>query len=852
VLTLEPDRYSPQTPGTSINWTAIAGGGVPPYQFQWLLNSGGADTVLQDWSTGNTFAWMPTTANGAYQFKVRVRSTNNPSTTGERVFFYSYPVLSLWVVSVGLTVDKLSPQAPGTTINFTATPGGGTAPYSYQWWLYNGTTSTLLVDWNASNTLAWTPTVANANYSISVNARSAGNTATFGERGNGRSFAILNAWATGLLLVPDRPYPQTPGTTINFTATPAGGAAPYQYQWWSWDGIESTLLSDWSTSNTLAWTPATRPIAESANYSVSVYVRSAGNPGSPGSTLGYEKASGSFFPIVSSWVSTVTLSPDRSAPQASGTTITWTATPTGGTAPYQYKWWIWDGSSWSVGQDWNTSNTFAWTPTTANATYYWIEADIRSAGNTIFTEAWRQMQFPVVANLVSNTRFFLWADKPSLQTPGTTVNFVATHGFAGFTGEYQWWLWDGTTTTLLRDWGASNTFAWTPTTSNGAYSISVDFRQTGMTSVSATRSVWMPILPTWVNWVSVFTDKPSSLQAPGTPITLTALPSGGSAPYQYQWWLCPSGASCVLLRDWGSSNTFTWIPSSTGSYSVSVNVKSSTNTSNNSESRSGWYFTILNSWVTSASLTADKAYPQAPGTTINFTAFASGGMAPYQYQWWLYPGSGPSTLLQDWGASSTFAWTPTVANGNYDIVVNVRSAGDTSSSEAGSGYFFPILGGGGITTLILTPDKTAVQMPNTTVNWTATATGGTTPYQFKWWQCTSSGPCTVLRDWATSNTLAWTPTATGNYTIYAFARSADNNGFYQEQYRYVQFSITATGTLPILTDAVALPPGMVAQSGFEGPPTGAPAPDSSGPPQLPMLPPAGPPPAPRQSGDDRR
>jgi len=65
----------------------------------------------------------------------------------------------------------------------------------------------------------------------------------------------------------------------------------------------------------------------------------------------------------------------------SGPTVTFTATATGGTAPYQFKWWLWDGATWTVLEDWSTANTFAWTPSTPNpnsAVGVWV----RSAGNT--------------------------------------------------------------------------------------------------------------------------------------------------------------------------------------------------------------------------------------------------------------------------------------------------------------------------------------------------------------------------------------------------------------------------------------------------------------------------------------
>ena len=65
--------------------------------------------------------------------------------------------------------------------------------------------------------------------------------------------------------------PQLPGTTVTFTAIAAEGTAPYQFKWWLWDGATWTVLGDWSTGDTLTWTPST----PSPNYTVGVRVRSA-------------------------------------------------------------------------------------------------------------------------------------------------------------------------------------------------------------------------------------------------------------------------------------------------------------------------------------------------------------------------------------------------------------------------------------------------------------------------------------------------------------------------------------------------------------------------------------------------
>jgi hypothetical protein len=76
----------------------------------------------------------------------------------------------------GLTAD-LWPQLPGATVTFTAMAAGGTAPYQFKWWLWDGATWTLLEDWSIGNTFAWTPSTPNPNFVVGVWVRSAGNTA---------------------------------------------------------------------------------------------------------------------------------------------------------------------------------------------------------------------------------------------------------------------------------------------------------------------------------------------------------------------------------------------------------------------------------------------------------------------------------------------------------------------------------------------------------------------------------------------------------------------------------------------------------------------------------------------------
>ena len=89
------------------------------------------------------------------------------------------------------------------------------------------------------------------------------------------------------------------------------------------------------------------------------------------------------------------LTANKAAPQVVNTPITFTATFTGGVAPYQTKWWLLVGTTATLLQDWTTGTSFTWTPTTPNAAYR-ISVWGRSAGSTVNNGAvGRVLAFPI-------------------------------------------------------------------------------------------------------------------------------------------------------------------------------------------------------------------------------------------------------------------------------------------------------------------------------------------------------------------------------------------------------------------------------------------------------------------------
>jgi hypothetical protein len=93
----------------------------------------------------------------------------------------------------------------------------------------------------------------------------------------------------------------------------------------------------------------------------------------------------------------------------------------------------------------------------------------------------------------------------------------------------------------------------------------------------------------------------------------------------------------------------------------------------------------------------------------------------------------------------------------------------------------------------LIADKVGAQPSKTTINFTATASGGLTPLQYKWFVAPDTkGTWKVFRDWSTNNSFSWTPTDKGTYMIGVWARSADNTADASENgaLKIVNFTIT--------------------------------------------------------------
>jgi len=496
---------SPQTTGTPITFTAAAAGGTAPYQYKfWLTVDGVNWTIVQNWSNAATYTLTPNVAGSNYRIGVWVRDATTTADTSSVAVNIPYVITAgapaptpLSIVT--FTSNVASPQAPGTSITFSTTATGGTAPYSTKWLVFDGVSWTTARNWAVNSSFTWTPSSANDNYRVMVWVRDATTTA---DTSAVQAQVVYPIQASAPAPVPpstppsvtglssNLASPQAPGTSIAFSASVTGGAAPYSTKWWVFNGTSWTMVRDWAVGTSYTWTPT----VASANYQVGVWVRDATMTSDVNSytrSMAFVISGGSSTPpppppppTVTTPVTLQGLTTNLPSPQAPGTAVTFSASVTGGTTPYSTKWWVFNGVSWTLARDWANGTSYTWTPTVANSNYavgVWVRdatttADVSSNATWIpFVIAGAATPPPPPPPPTGTPLSLqsLTSNVPSAQLPGTTITFTTTARGGTAPYSFKYWLFNGTSWTVARDWSTNASFAWTPSVPGSNYRITV-------------------------------------------------------------------------------------------------------------------------------------------------------------------------------------------------------------------------------------------------------------------------------------------------------------------------------------------------------------------------------------------
>jgi len=375
----------------------------------------------------------------------------------------------------------------------------------------------------------------------------------------------------------------------------------------------------------------------------------------------------------------------------------------------------------------------------------------------------------------------------------TTVTATATGGAAPY--EFAFWRYDVARARWFaaQSYSTSSTVTWTPTSGDaGEHIIQVWARSIGSTGdAEAWQNVSVGVTPPEPLSVRL-TVSPAFPISAGTSVALTATPSGGSGPAEYQFWIYNVGTGkWTVGAPYSPATTYNWTPPASGVYAVQVWARTIGSTASyEAWTRSDDLSVNAPAPVTVRSLTA-TATTVTPGTSVTWTAAATGGFGPLEYQFWKYNQDlGTWTIVQGYSTSAAFSWTPAASDGgSYSIQVWVRSAGSTSSYEA----WLPS------NTLVVTnsvavsqiTSNTALRKVNNPITYTASATriAGTLEYQF-WVYSVTTGTWQLARPYNTSSSFSWTPPAAGSYALQVWVRTVGNPRSYEAWLGTGPFTIT--------------------------------------------------------------
>ncbi|MDX6547816.1 MAG: hypothetical protein QOG33_1366, partial [Gaiellales bacterium] len=371
--------------------------------------------------------------------------------------------------SATLTPGSAQPQAPGATINFTASATICPGPRFKFWVLAPGGKWTMQRDFGNA-TWSWNTTgLAAGTYQVGVWARQPGTARAYDSFGiTTFALGVDNCVSSGL--TPSSPSPQPRNTVITFTAASSGCASP-RYQFWLLaPGGAWTSVRAYGTGNTWAFDSSRYP---AGNFQIGVWARQTG------STSSHDSFAILSFAITSSTGCVVSaVSPDVASPQPIGASITFNAQQSNCTK--QYKFWLLPpGGVWKVVKPYSSSATWTWSSAGYAPGAYEVGAWEGSATSPNTYESFAITTFDL--GVVTCTSASL-SGPAQPQAPGTPVDFTASATRCGTAQLEYWILAPGGAWTMARAYGAA---AWTWNTTglaSGSYQVGVWARQTGSTS----------------------------------------------------------------------------------------------------------------------------------------------------------------------------------------------------------------------------------------------------------------------------------------------------------------------------------------------------------------------------------
>ena len=583
-----------------------------------------------------------------------------------------------------VTIPASAAGAAGTAVTVAGTVEGGRAPYTYRWqFSYDG----------ASWLNGTAGTAASFQYTIAANAAAQYIRLSVTDAAGRTALSNICTVAVDTNLTASIPASVSgaAGTAVTISPTVTGGRTPYTYAWqFSTDG------TNWyvgPTAKNYAYTPTSTP----ATQYVRLIVKDAAG----------KSVTTNICAVTLSAVPVVTTDKTGSVTAAPGD-FTAKASVSGGKAPYTYQWQLsTNGKDYA---DISGATAAALSHKFTSAGTFYLRVRVKdAAGQTAFSPAFTLVVSPVLTVKTDRTGTVNAA-------PGVfTANATASGGRAPYT--WQWQLsTNGRDFTNIYNANAaklSYTFS-----SGGTCILRVQVKDAdGQTAVSAP----FTLVITAAKPLTVTTDRTGTVNmAPGT-FTAKATAAGGTAPYTWQWQYSSDGRDFydVLGAD---SASFSYSFPSAGTYILRVRVRDA-----GGQTAYSGAFTLVVSTSNPLTVTTDKTGTvSVPTGRFTASASASGGKAPYTWQW-QYSSDGREFYDIPGATASALSYNLPTAR-TYILRVKVT---DAAGQTAYSGAFTLVVTE--VKALTVTASKTGTVTTDPGIfTVSASASGGKAPYTWQW------------------------------------------------------------------------------------------------------------------------
>ncbi|MFT3912000.1 MAG: GDSL-type esterase/lipase family protein [Ferruginibacter sp.] len=611
--------------GTSVTFTATPtnGGNNPTYQ--WFR---GASPIVGE--TNSTYT-TSTLANGdaisvVLTSNVGPCTSNNPATSN----VIDMTVNPLLPVSVSIAADPGNVVCIGTTVTFTATPTNGGDDPSYQWYLNGLPITDETKDFYTTSSLDDGDVISvimTSNAPCSINNPATSNTIVM---------TINTSIPVSVSIAANTGNTICDGTSVIFTATPQNGGNGPAYSWFNGTTLILGQVGSTYTTSSLVNNDAIHVVLTSNSTTCEV-----GNPATSNTIVMTVKP---YLPV------SVSISADPGTTICSGTSVTFTATPTNGGSTPTYQWYRFATPIVGATGSTYTSSTL-------------IDGEVISVvltsseqctlGNPATSNS---LNMKVSPNLPVNVS--IAANPGNVICNGTSVTFTATPTNGGAAPTYQWF---NGASPIAGETGS--TYTSSSLVNGDAISVVLTSSATNCTfgNPATSNTITMTVNPILPVSVSIAAN-PGNTICSGTSVTFTATPTNGGNNPAYQWF---NGASPIV----GETNSTYTSSSLVNGDAISVVLTSDATpcATGNPATSNTITMSVAQTLPVSVSIAANPGNTICDGSSVTFTATPTNGGSTPTYQWF----NGASPIVGETGNTYT---SSSLVNGDAISVVLTSSA----------------------------------------------------------------------------------------------------------------------------------------------------------------------------------